>query len=234
MTTNHLPQAGPIPVPIIILVLALTLLTLSACGYFKPRDHWEPRIGPQEVYSDAPVHRNNPLISVHPSNTPSAPMTAMLFPLQITQQMDKPLVLGRSLGRIFWQTWSQAQVFPTLLYEDETAWPGLARALAVARAKDVDLVIRGEVPYFLSGGSQGTTSLSLFVEIFEVRSGQRIWIMEHAGRMEPRPRRDFIVAHHTRRLPEEPALSVMTILACDMAGYVGVWNNGWEVMPVCP
>jgi hypothetical protein len=228
MPVRHQPLAAP------LILLVLTLLAVSACGYLKPREHWEPRIGPQEVYTDAPVFRNDPVISLHPAAMSPSPMTAMLFPLQVTQPMDKPLVLGRALGRIFWQTWNQAQVFPTFLYEDETTWPGLARALALARAKDVDLVIRGEVPYFLSGGSKGTTSIGLFLEIYEVQGGQRIWIIEHAGRMEPRPRRDFIIAHHTRRLPEEPAYSIMTILACDMAGYVGTWNNGWTAAPICP
>lgn len=216
------------------LFLTLAMLILGACGYLKPQDHWEPQIGPQEIYTDAPVFRNKPIISLHPANASGSPLTAMLFPLQVTQPMDQPLVLGRALGRVLWQTWNQAQVFPTLLYENEISWPGLARALAMARAKDVDLIVRGEVPYFLSGGSKGTTSIGLFVEIYEVRGGQRIWSMEHAGRMEPRPRRDFILAHQSRRLPEEPVFSIMTILTCDMASYVGKWNNGWEQPLSCP
>lgn len=214
--------------------LILTMLLIGACGIFRPQDYWEPTIGPQELYTDAPVFRSEPIISLHPASAPASPMTAMLFPLQVTQPMDKPLVLGRSLGRIFWQTWNQAQVFPALIYEDEITWPGLARALAMARTRDVDLVVRGEVPYFLSGGSQGATSLALFVEIYEVRGGQRIWIMEHAGRMESRPRRDYIFAYHTRRLPEEPAYSIMTLLACDMAMHVGQWNNTWSGAFSCP
>lgn len=214
--------------------LILTVLCIAACGAFKPQDYWEPRIGPQEVFTDAPVVRSEPIISLYPANAPATPMSAMLFPLQVTQPMDRPLILGRSLGRIFWQTWNQAQVFPTMLFEDEITWPGLARALSLARDRGVDLVVRGEVPYFLSGGSKGTTSLGLFVEIFEVRGGQRIWSMEHAGRMEPRPRRDFIIAHHTRRLPEEPAYSIMTLLACDLAMHVGQWNNNWTESLICP
>ncbi len=217
------------------LVIFLSATALAGCGYLTAtRDHWEPRIGPQEIYTDAPVHRNDANISVYPANAPAAPMTAMLFPLQVTQPMEKPLMLGKTLGRIFWQTWNQAQVFPTFVYEEEAAWPGLQRALALARAKDVDLIVRGEVPYFLSGGSKGTTSLGLYVEIIEVAGGQRIWVMEHAGRMEPRPRRDFIVAHHNRRLPEEPTFSVMTMLACDMGVHVGMWNNGGGTPLTCP
>jgi len=217
--------------PALIFIL---MTATSGCGSFKVQDHWEPYIGPQEIYTDAPVFRNEPVISLHPADAPASPMTAMLFPLQVTQPMDKPLVLGRALGRMLRQTWNQARVFPTLVYEDEVAWPGLPRALAMARVRGVDLVVHGEVPYFLSGGSQGTTSLSVFVEIYEVRGGQRIWSMKHAGRMEPRPRRDFIVAFHHRRLPEEPISSIMTILARDMARYVGMWNNGWDTQLTRP
>lgn len=218
------------------LALVFAVSLLAGCGYLSATgDHWEPRIGPQEIYTDAPVFRNDPHISVYPANAPAAPMTAMLFPLQVTQPMEKPLMLGKTLGRIFWQTWNQARVFPTFVYEEETTWPGLQRALTLARSKDVDLIVRGEVPYFLSGGSKGTTSLGLYVEIIDVAGGQRIWVMEHAGRMEPRPRRDFIVAHHSRRLPEEPTFSIMTMLACDMAVHVGMWNNaGAVIMPTCP
>jgi hypothetical protein len=216
--------------------LALIILTasLSGCALFKPQDHWEPYIGPWEIYTDAPVFRNEPVISLRPVNAPASPLTALFFPLQVTQPMDKPLILGRAMGRMLWQTWNQVRVFPTFVYEEEVVWPGLDQALALARVRGVDLLVRGEVPYFLSGGSQGTTSLSVFVEIYEVQGGQRIWSMKHAGRMEPRPRRDFIVAYHHRRLPEEPVSSIMTILACDMAGYVGMWNNGWVTQLTCP
>ncbi|GAB6058028.1 hypothetical protein [Desulfonatronum parangueonense] len=217
-----------------LILVPLLGLMLSGCGYVeRVGDYWEPRIGPQEVTTDAPVFRNAPVISLYPTNTPAAPLSAILYPPRVTQPVDNPLVLGRALGRIFWQTWNQALVFPTLVYEEETPWPGLPRALARARALDVDLIIRAEIPYFLSGGSRGTTAISLFTEIFEVEGGQRIWIMEHSGRMEPQPRRDFIIAHHTRRMPVEPVYSIMTLLACDLAMHVGQWNNGWEVRPEC-
>ncbi|TVQ97729.1 MAG: hypothetical protein EA399_12630 [Desulfovibrionales bacterium] len=224
------------------ILLVLFFSVLSGCDQVRRtgevvgsvRNYWEPRIGPQEVTTDAPIFRGSPLIAIYPRNVPSAPLTALLYPMQVTQPTDIPIVLGRALGRIFWQTWSHAQVFPTFVYEEETTWPGLSRALARAKALDVDLVVRGEVPYFLSGGSKGTTSISMRLEIYDVEGGQRIWMMEHAGRMEPQPRRDFIIAHHTRRLPEEPVSSIMTILACDLAMNVGQWNNGWQVFPLCP
>ncbi len=216
------------------LFLVLNLLILGGCGHVeRVGDYWEPRIGPQEITTDAPVSRGSQMISLFPKNSPPAPLSAIFYPLQVTQPTDNPLVLGRALGRIFWQTWNQAMVFPMFVYEQETTWPGLSRALARARELDVDLVVRGEVPYFLSGGSRGTTSISLFVEIYEIEGGQRIWVMEHAGRMEPQPRRDYIIAHHTRRLPEEPVYSIMTLLACDLAMSVGRWNNGWETVPEC-
>lgn len=198
------------------------------------RNYWEPRIGPQEITTDAPIFRGPPIISIFPQNTPTAPLSAIVYPMQVTQPTDNPIVLGHALGRILWQTWSLAMVFPTLVYEEGASWPGLPKALARARALDVDLIVRGEVPYFLSGGSKGTTSISMRLEIYEVEGGQRIWVMEHAGRMEPQPRRDFIIATHSRRLPEEPAASILTILACDLAMNVGLWNNNWETLPACP
>ena len=225
-----------------IMLLALALSVLTGCDLARQAgeyvgvvgNYWEPRIGPQEVTTDAPIFRGPPIISIYPKNVPAAPLSAIFYPMQVTQPTDSPIVLGRALGRIFWQTWSQTAVFPSFIYEEETTWPGLTRALARARALDVDLIIRGEIPYFLSGGSQGTTSISLRLEIYEVEGSQRIWIMEHAGRMEPQPRRDYILAHHTRRLPEEPVSSIMTILACDLAMNVGQWNNNWEAYPACP
>ncbi|PTN38719.1 hypothetical protein [Desulfonatronum sp. SC1] len=225
-----------------ILLLALGFAMLTGCEMVRQTgeyigvigNYWEPRIGPQEVTTDAPIFRGPPVISIYPKNTPAAPLSALFYPMQVTQPTDNPIVLGRALGRIFWQTWSQAAVFPTFVYEEDATWPGLPRALAKAKSLDVDLIIRGEIPYFLSGGSRGTTSISMRLEIFEVEGGQRIWIMEHAGRMEPQPRRDYIIAHHTRRLPEEPAASIMTILACDLAMNVGQWNNNWTAYPACP
>lgn len=225
-----------------IIVLSLCLPLSTGCDRIRHtgetigsvRNYWEPRIGPQEVTTDAPIFRGPPTISIYPRNTPATPLTALFYPMQVTQPTDNPIVLGRALGRIIWQAWSQSMVFPTFVYEEHTTWPGLSKALARARSLDVDLVVRGEIPYFLSGGSRGTTSISVQLELFEVEGGQRIWVMDHAGRMEPQPRRDFIIAHHTRRLPEEPVAAILAILACDLAMNVGSWNNGWETLPVCP
>jgi len=216
--------------------------SLSGCGRVSDAvvdtvdwagNYWEPSIGTQEFTTDAPVERNQPSILLHPTNTPGSPLTALAYPMRVTQPISNPVVLGRALGRVFWQTWSQAKVFPTLIYEEEAEWPGLARALAAARARDVDLVIRGEIPYYLDGGSKGSSSVSLRVEIFDVEAGQRVWLLEHAGRMEPQPRRDYIVAYHNRRMPESPIFSIMTLISCDLAMYVGHWNNGWDEVRSC-
>jgi len=225
-----------------VIVLSLCLPLNSGCDRIRQtgetigsvRNYWEPRIGPQEVTTDAPIFRGPPTISIYPKDVPSAPLTALLYPMQVTQFIDRPIILGRALGRIIWQAWNQSMVFPTFVYEEHRTWPGLSEALARARALDVDLIVRGEIPYFLSGGSKGTTSISLRLDVFEVEGGQRIWVMDHAGRIEPQPRRDFIIAHHTRRLPEEPVAAIMAILACDLAMNIGSWNNAWETLPVCP
>jgi len=129
-----------------ILLLALGLSMLTGCDMVRQTgeyvgvigNYWEPRIGPQEVTTDAPIFRGPPVISIYPKNNPAAPLTALFYPLQVTQPTDSPIVLGRALGRIFWQTWSQSSVFPSFVYEEDATWPGLPRALARARALDVD------------------------------------------------------------------------------------------------
>jgi OOP family OmpA-OmpF porin len=190
----------------------------------------EPRIGPQVLFLDQRVQRSHASFPVVPRTLPEDPPSALMFSMELAQNMTRADQVGRNLGRVFHQTWLGMEVFPRLVYDRERSWPGRERALQTAREEGVDLIIRPRTTYFFTSGSQGATSLAVEVDVYAVDTGKLIWSVDHAGRMEKPPDHDYIVFKRKTRLPASPANAVMTVLARDMARPVKTWAAGhwWQ------
>jgi OOP family OmpA-OmpF porin len=190
----------------------------------------EPRIGPQVLFLDQRVQRSYASFPVVPRTLPEDPPSALMFSMELGQNMTRADQVGRNLGRVFLQTWQSMDVFPRLVYDRKQTWPGRERALQTAREEGVDLVIRPRTTYFFTSGSQGATSLAVEVDVHAVDTGKLIWSVNHSGRMEKPPDHDYIVFKRKTRLPASPANAVMTVLASDMARPVKTWAAGqwWQ------
>ncbi|NDY57376.1 hypothetical protein G3N56_11550, partial [Desulfovibrio sulfodismutans] len=200
------PGAG---LAVIFLSFALFLVSCST----------EPRLTSLSIVSvDAWVKRNNPDIYVEPLASPGAPMTAMIVPFQVTQNIAYMKLLGDQVTKYVWQTWTRDRVFPKFLYEQSQIPMSTAQAVALARKRGVNLLVTGSVTYIMSGGTRGDTSVSLALEIFDVATGERLWSMAHGGRIETGQTRDYIFFAKQNRMPEDPIYAVTTVLAADMGG----------------
>jgi len=82
----------------------------------------------------------------------------------------------------------------------------------VGRQEGVDLLLLGEAPYFLDGGTVGTTALQVDLRVVEVRSGHLLWYLSDALRATPRPVIDLIVTE-TRPDPTPDVYALAGVLA---------------------
>lgn len=203
----------------IAIILALAT-ALAGCAY-------EPKLTEQShLYVDAWVKRNNPAVFVQPQNAPSRPFKAVVLPFKIQQDIPYGRDLSRQLTEVFWQTWSQDGVFPTLFYEPSMEGGTTEQAILVGRDRGADCVVVGRINYLLAGGTRSDSAVSLTFEIFDVSTSQRIWSMSHSGRIDIGKIDDFIFFKRETRMPQDPLWSIMTALAHDTGGPIKKWNGG--------
>ena len=183
------------------------------------------------VYTDNWARRNNPDVYVQPMHSPPVPMTALMVPFQVTQDIAGAPELGEQVTRIIWQTWTRDRVFPKLLFEPEMRLATTGQAVARARAAGVDLAIVGKITYIMSGGTQGDSGVAFSFEAIDVKTGERMWSMAHAGTLETGRPEDYILFLRRNRMPLDPIYAITSALAYDMGGMMIKWNYGFKAPP---
>lgn len=203
----------------IIIALAAAL---GGCAYdIKPSEQ-------SVLHVDVYVKRNNPTVYVQPVNAPARPFKAVVLPFAIQQDVDNSRHISKQLTEVFANTWSQDQVFPTIFYEPTQEGLTKEQAILVARDRRVDCVVMGRYTYILAGGTRSDSAVSLSLEIFDANTGQRIWQISQAGRMDPDRSSDFMFFRKENRMPQDPLWSIVTTLAHDTGGTIKKWNQGLQ------
>jgi hypothetical protein len=96
------------------------------------------------------------------------------------------------LTKIFYQQFLKNQIFCELELIPET-YSTLAEALSVGRSKRYDLILLGQIPYFLDSGTTSKSGLQVDLRVLEVNSGATVCYLSDAIGAEPSPMRDFVV-----------------------------------------
>lgn len=201
------------------LLFPALLLLLAACAI-------RPEITePPTLYVDEWVHRAwTPQATVQPAGRPMTPQKALFFPLANRLRMDNAQHVAQELSRVFWGRWLALRVFDSLPFAENEPWKSPAAAVARARAAGADLAVGGEITYLLFGGSAGTSTVSLRLDIYDTASGEMLWSMAHAGTMAAETASDYILFTKKNRLPTEPTATIMAALAEDLGKPVKLWN----------
>jgi len=203
----------------IVIILALAA-SLSACAV-------APNLAEQStLYTDVNVKRDNPSVFVQPQNAPSRPFKAVVLPFAMQQDVINARHVSKQLTEIFANTWMQDKVFPTLFYEPTQEGLTREQAILVARDRGADCVVVGRLAYLLDGGTRSDSAVSLSFEIFDVNSGQRIWSMAQAGRIDPGRSSDYVLFKRESRMPQDPMWAIISTLAHDTGGPIKKWNTG--------
>ncbi len=174
---------------------------------------------------DAPVILSPPVEAVTPLSMPASNLRALILPFAVRQELPVRKDIAREMTDIFRLTWLEHRVFDVLEYDSSRSWPGLAEALALARAKGANLLVSGNLSEFYEGGRTGNTSIGLTVEVHWVADGTLLWSAAQAATLESGPDKDFVLVRSSRRLPAQPTYAVMRTLAVSLAQTFSAHRN---------
>ncbi len=213
------------------LLCCFLLLLLSGCATAQGIDeHVDMGLGRKTtIYRDQWVHRNPPEVHVEArdSGAGQSNLNVLFIPFRVTQEMPNPSIVGYTISRIFWQTWTTMQLFPSIEFTGDDTPYRRDRAIQLARLRGAELVVGGFVTYIYPGGTASDTQLAVQVEVHDARSGQLIWSMAQSGIIPVSRLNDYVLFAVKTRLPSDPMHAIAKALASDM----GIVIQNWIASP---
>ena len=212
------------------LALVFSLILLAACarepndssglismaGYFST---------PFQIHIYNFVRRQPPAVYIAPRGRLDHKPSALFVPLRFTQQVSNPVSFSNMVSRQIWQIWLSLEGFDVLEYAPEQGPFERQTSLSFARAKGAEYLVGGYINHYLDGGAGGESSVSLALEIYDVKSGDLVWSLAQGGLMEARQVHDFYLFSIKERIPADPAGLTTRALAYDMGRKVASWGN---------
>lgn len=214
---------------LLFMILALSL-GLAASGCAKSPDDSRSAVTltgdlstPIQIQTDNFVRRQPPVAYVSPIAPLGHKPRALFVPLRMVQQTSNAVTFSDLLSRQIWQVWLSLGAFEALEY---APWAGpfeRERALALARQQGAELVVGGYINHYMDGGSGGESSVSLSMEVYDVKSGNLVWSLAEGGSMEARKVHDFYLFSIAERNPADPSGLITRSLAWDMGRVILGW-----------
>ncbi|MGE9984937.1 hypothetical protein [Desulfovibrio sp. SGI.169] len=178
---------------------------------------------PIQIQIDNFVRRQPPAVYVSPRGRLNHRPRALFAPLRAVQQISNAVSFSDMLSRQVWQIWLSLNAFEALEYAPEAGPYERSRALALARRHGAELLVGGYINHYMDGGSGGESSLSLSLEIYDVKTGVQLWSLAQGGLMEARQVHDFYLFSIKERNPADPSGLIARSLAWDMGRVVLAW-----------
>lgn len=161
----------------------------------------DPQIhaGPQEAFlkSDDTRYRRS-IIAILPFRVPA----------QVTD-------VGYSITEIFHRQLLQKRPFMGVVRVHEYH-NSLAQAQRLAKAQGAELMVLGEVPYFIDSGTTGRSGLQVDMRVVEVSSGRTLWYLSDNILAQPAPIVDLWVTE-TKPEPSPSIYFMVDTLAARMS-----------------
>lgn len=213
-------------------VALLGLLMLASLGCARSPDDSYSSISvtgdfatPFQILTDNFVRRQPPAIYVQPTAPLSRKPTALFVPLRMVQQITNAVTFSDMLSRQIWQVWLSLDIFRTLEYMPSAGPFEKDRALALARQKNAEVLVGGYINHYMDGGQGGTSSITLAMEVYDVKTGNMIWSLVQSGLMDKETKHDFYLFTITERNPADPSGLIARSLAWDMGKLIQKWIN---------
>lgn len=187
---------------------------------------------PFQIQVENFVRRQPPAIYVRPRAPLAQRPRALFVPLRAVQKIGDAVTFSDLLSRQIWQIWLSQHGFQTLEYAPQAGPFELNRALALARRKGAEVLVGGYINHYMDGGDGGESSVSLNMEIYDVRTGTLLWSLAQGGLMEPRDSHDFYLFNIRERNPQDPTGLIARTLAWDMGNTILGWADASRVQTV--
>ena len=178
---------------------------------------------PIQIRIDNFVRRQPPAVYVSPRGRLDHRPRALFVPLRAVQQIRNAVTFSDLLSRQVWQVWLSLNAFEALEYAPAAGPFERARSLALARQRGAELLVGGYINHYMDGGSGGESSLSLSLEVYDVKTGVMLWSLAQGGLMEARQVHDFYLFSIKERNPADPSGLIARSLAWDMGRVVLAW-----------
>lgn len=208
------------------------LLILVSVGCARPPDDSFSSVSltgdfaaPFQILTDNFVRRQKPAVYVHPQAPLNHKPTALFVPLRMVQQTTNAVTFSDMLSRQIWQVWSSLGLFSALEFDPRAGPFDRARALAIARQKGAQVLVGGYINHYFDGGQGAESSISLAIEVYDVKTGNLIWSISQGGLMDKEKKHDFYLFTITERNPADPSGLIARSLAWDMGKIVLKWIN---------
>jgi OOP family OmpA-OmpF porin len=206
---------------IFVAAAVLGIALFAGCGNLHTRV-----VNQSTWYMDAPVQRSNLMVYIKPQSRHHRPLSALFFPLRVTQDSQDTNFLGRQCGKLMWQVWTSKEVFHSQAYDENLFMRSPRYAAAEARRRGADLAVVGYVPYLLAGGTAGNSAVSIQLQILDARTGDTLISLEESASLNNVIQDDYIFWLRKTRLPDSPIYVAVSTIAEDMALPVKTWSGG--------
>lgn len=199
-----------------ISILCMILMAMgAACAHLPGGDWWQtdtfPAPSPNPPSLANPVMADREKVYVR-SPVPQYTARAGLLFFRSPPQFPE---VGEALTRIFCRQLQEKRTFLEIRLIPEP-FGSVSDGVHKGRTHKVDLVVLGEVPYFLDGGGLGKTGLQVDLKVVEVETGRLLWEITDSITASPRPLLDLWVTE-TRPRPAPSIYNLAERLADRMS-----------------
>ncbi len=212
--------------PLLPLLLLFGLL-FSGCASSRAGDeHRQFDLADKPTfYKDQWVQRNPPEVYVQPLESATFTPRVLFVPFRVTQQLEDSAIVGYTVARVIWQTWSTMELFPFMEFTGDDTPYRRDRAVQLGRLRKADVVVGGFVTHVYAGGTAGDNILTVQIEAYDTYSGQMIWSIGQGGLL-PGPRtNDYLLFAVKTRQPTNPIQAIARAIAGDTGKIIQSWMS---------
>ena len=202
------------------LLLSASLATAMGCQHWQADQFPAPSWNPTGYASPLMTKQNQ--VYTHPNTHNLRMARAGLLNFRTVPDFAE---VGPAFTQIFCRELMAKKAFVEVVPIPET-YTTKEEALRLAKRYKVEVMLMGEVPYYLDGGTVGASGLQVDLKVMEAETGRLLWSLTDSVKATPRPIVDLIV---TESRPY-PTPSIGT-LASRLAGRLAVALEQGQPVP---